>query len=646
MVKNTEGQQAFSIINTPMTVSAMRDNGYKSTTHALAELIDNSIEANATHIELFGLSRISKVGQRQTVKLQELAVLDNGDGMDAGILRSSLRYGIGTKRSRRGIGRFGLGLPNSSMSQARRVEVWSWQAGASNALYTWLSIDDVESGMEEIPVPQLKPVPDIYRKNSLKGLQNTGTLVVWSDLDRVQWARASTVFKHTENFIGRMYRRFLTIPSVRLHPTDDRNGEIGPQRYITLIALEPDNQYVKQIVKSDVVQVRPNDPLYLMPGTSCPEDFGPAPMFQEIPGSPFKVSVKKNGQEYDVRIRASYARPHVRDPGHLDAEWPPYAQGLDPGSTVWGKHADSNMGVSIMRAHREIDIDMSWINGYDPRERWWTVEVDFPTALDEIFGVTNNKQGAITFQRLANFDWKRLALPGEDTPGDVRRRLVEDGDPGVLLWEVRRQILNAINLMRKHIKQGGKKRGFRHQIDEIAKANKLATAVIERRAGEGNIGDIDIRGKSGTHQENQEAQVQSLVKRHHYDEQGARQIVEMTNDDKVCWVVSEQASPAFFDVESLPDVLQVALNEGHPVYSHLYELFISGIDGMSDDEIRKRLAKATAAFHILIYAWARYEDEQTDKAKRIVRDTRIEWGKYAEEFFDQDANIIISNGLI
>ena len=35
------------------------------------------------------------------------------------------------------------------------------------------------------------------------------------------------------------------------------------------------------------------------------------------------------------------------------------------------------------------------------------MEVDFPTALDEVFGVTNNKQGTMTFQRLAAFDWPR-----------------------------------------------------------------------------------------------------------------------------------------------------------------------------------------------------------------------------------------------
>ena len=52
-VNQSELQLSFSIIDPKMTVEAMRDSGYKSTTHALAELIDNSIESGATAIEVF-----------------------------------------------------------------------------------------------------------------------------------------------------------------------------------------------------------------------------------------------------------------------------------------------------------------------------------------------------------------------------------------------------------------------------------------------------------------------------------------------------------------------------------------------------------------------------------------------------------------
>ena len=46
----------------------------------LAELIDNAIEAEATAIEVFGVSgRDDRTGR---ITLKELAVLDNGEGMD------------------------------------------------------------------------------------------------------------------------------------------------------------------------------------------------------------------------------------------------------------------------------------------------------------------------------------------------------------------------------------------------------------------------------------------------------------------------------------------------------------------------------------------------------------------------------------
>ena len=289
----------FSVINTEMTVEAMRDSGYKSTTHALSELIDNAIEASASTIEIFGLSGRDDTTGRITLK--ELAVLDNGEGMNKETLRNSLRYGHGTRRSRHGIGRFGVGLPNSSMSQARRVDIWSWKTGVTNALHTWLSIDDVERGLKQIPEPTLKPIPAAYISASLEGFTASGTIVVWTDLDRVEWKRAATTFRHTEALLGRIYRRFLATPTERLHVDDDRHEEIGQQRTIACVPIE-DNGISKDVRLDDVVWIRPNDPLYLMRGTTCPEAFGPGPMFTELESSPFDVPITYNGKTYMVRV--------------------------------------------------------------------------------------------------------------------------------------------------------------------------------------------------------------------------------------------------------------------------------------------------------------------------------------------------------
>ena len=642
---NVPGEQLmFSIVDTPNAFEALRDSGYMSTTHALAELIDNSIESGATSIEVFGVTQRGDSTRRFTLK--ELAVLDNGGGMDAETLRRSLRYGDGTRRAREGIGRFGVGLPNSSMSQAKQVDVWSWQSGVTNALHTRLSSADVHSGLNEIPEPTLQNIPREYRDASRMEFGDSGTLVVWSDLDRVEWKRVSTTFQHTEALLGRIYRRFLAKPSERLHPDDPRN-DIGSQRTIQCIPIQQIGN-IFEVEEDNIVEVKPNDPLYLMSGTSCPEDFGPGPMFKELEGSPFLVPVRYNGQEYSVRVRATYAHAYVRDSSDSEATWPESWVGKDAGGTPWGKHAAQNMGVSLMRAHREVTLDDSWVSGDDPRERWWTVEVDFPTDLDEVFGVTNNKQGTMTFRRLARFDWKRDALPDETSLGDVRRRMEEEGDPRASLLDLRKQIENARKLMRSRVRVARQSRGTRHVESEDQKADAKVSAAVKDRIEKGHKGKSDRAGELATEEEQRDKQVESLIVKHHIDEQDAlRQIDETIKaGNLVRWIQSSQSSPAFFDVEALPNLLQVALNTDHPVYSHLYEIMHPDIEELAEDEVRERLAKAAAAFRILIYSWARYEDEQTGRDQRQVRNARVEWGKYAEEFFDEDDGSIAPTDLV
>ncbi len=639
-------EQSYTIINTGMTVEAMRDSGYKSTTHALAEIIDNAIEADADAIEVFGVSRPhSETGR---ITLSTLAVLDNGKGMDEITLRRSLRYGDGTRQGRNGIGRFGVGLPNSSLSQATRVDIWSWQSGPTNALHTYLSIEYVQKGAIEIPQPVHEPIPDVFIKSCINPLGDSGTLVVWNDLDRVEWKRASTVFKHTEILLGRIYRRFLAIPEERLHAKyKDEASQIGTRRQITLIPVVEDGNNI-EVLQNDIVYVRPNDPLYIMSETSCPEEFGQGSMFSELEASPFEIPVNFKGQTQIVRVRASYAKAHVRDSSHPEASWPEQYRDKDAGHAPWGKHADSNMGVSMMRAHRELELDSSWINGNDPTERWWTIEVDFPTLLDEVFGVTNNKQGTVTFQRLAKYDWRREAIPGEETPRDVRKRMEDDGDYRVHLLDLRDQINNAIKVMRQRVKESRQKRSKRHGLDEDQKADAKATAAIKRRLGEGHKGSSDIASESGTEREHTEAQVESLVAKHRFAKEDALRKVAETIEagNRVRWIQSHQSSPAFFDIDALPGVIQVALNIDHPVHSHLYDVMHPDVDELSEEEVRDRLYKAAAAFRVLIYSWARYEDEQTDKMKRVIRDARIEWGKYAEEFFDDDDGSVPPTDII
>ena len=635
-ITNNE-QMTFPYFTNYQAIKSLRDSGYKSTAHALAELIDNSIEANASEIEIIAISRRKTTNKSSRIAIDQLAILDNGAGMDDKTLWACLSFGYGTREERKGIGRFGFGLPNASFSQAKKIDVYSWQTGAGNALHTSTSISDIEAEIGGIPFPKLKQIPEVFLNVGKMDIGSTGTLIVWSELDKFGWKQATTAFKHSELLIGRLYRRFLAKKSDRLHPEDSRNEEIGKPRKITFIPIEAtDEEY--RIDEENIRQIRPNDPLYLMTETSCPEDFGPGPMFKELEGSPFSVPIKYAGNQYNVLVRASYAKPYVRNSYHEDADWPENDIGKDAGNLLWGKHANANIGVSLVRSHREIEIDKGWIIGYNPTERWWSIEVDFPTELDEVFGLTNNKQAAIYFNRMANFNKENEILPDEDSYIDMRNRMEEDGDQRILLLDLERQIRNAITSMRKYIKQSGHPRK-RHANDQESNAELIATTVSKRRRDEGHKSDSDLAEEVGTKEQHIEEQIQSLVSKHHYDEKDALQRVMETVEanHRVRWITSHQDdSDAFFSVESYGGVMQVVLNTAHPVHEHLYEVLHPDFSDENEVNLENRIEDAAAAFRLLIYSWARYESELTGNDKKMARRSRTQWGIYADEFFEED----------
>src|SRR5207245_11012238 len=74
--------------------------------------------------------------------------------MDDAVLRQALRFGGSTLfGDRKGLGRYGMGLPNSSLSQARRLDVCTWLS-PSSVLATFLDVDEIASGqITRVPRP-------------------------------------------------------------------------------------------------------------------------------------------------------------------------------------------------------------------------------------------------------------------------------------------------------------------------------------------------------------------------------------------------------------------------------------------------------------------------------------------------------------
>ena len=157
------------------TLSAsMRDLGYSLET-AVADLLDNSISAEATEIHIYcDLTRQSPV----------LAVIDNGKGMDADELLEAMRYGSSGPAEQRlpgDLGRFGLGLKTASLSQCRCLTVVSAQNNVLHSAEWDLNLIDEKddwliSVLSEDEIGKL-PFVEILGKN--------GTLILWRDLDRL-----------------------------------------------------------------------------------------------------------------------------------------------------------------------------------------------------------------------------------------------------------------------------------------------------------------------------------------------------------------------------------------------------------------------------------------------------------------------------
>ena len=152
-------EKDFNLFQGKKFIESMRSSGYKDTSYAVAEIVDNSIDAEATHVEIICKETLNHSTNRHT--LEQIAVLDDGHGMSAFELRSALLFGDGTRGSHpKDIGKYGMGLPNSSLSQCKRVEVYSWQ-NSSTPSYSLIDVDVVLKG-ERVVLQTTKHTPVSY----------------------------------------------------------------------------------------------------------------------------------------------------------------------------------------------------------------------------------------------------------------------------------------------------------------------------------------------------------------------------------------------------------------------------------------------------------------------------------------------------
>ncbi len=188
------------------TVRALSRIGY-DLQDALADLIDNSIDAGAGRVEIIFF--------RDDEAVTSVTIADDGRGMDRKALKIGMQFAGRTDHAASDLGVYGMGLKSASFSQCETLSVISRQGGAVSAARwsveqidkDWscelLEDDGAEEAFRRLCLPSKRPA--------------TGTLVVWDRLTRLGVGGGdedldtflATAVSRIEAHLGLVFHRFL-----------------------------------------------------------------------------------------------------------------------------------------------------------------------------------------------------------------------------------------------------------------------------------------------------------------------------------------------------------------------------------------------------------------------------------------------------
>ena len=174
------------------TIKSFRDIGY-DLPRAIADIVDNSISANAAKVDV----TLSFRGSDTWIR-----IADDGDGMDAEALLEAMRYGSEREYDYEDLGRFGFGLKTASTSQCQRLTVASrHNMNHAEVEIRCLDLIHIErTNRWEVIVLE----PEHATDHLLEPILDTsGTVVLWESLDRV--------LEYKDPFGGWAHRRMLVL---------------------------------------------------------------------------------------------------------------------------------------------------------------------------------------------------------------------------------------------------------------------------------------------------------------------------------------------------------------------------------------------------------------------------------------------------
>ncbi|KIF53364.1 ATP-binding protein [Vibrio owensii] len=177
-----------------------RDSGY-SLSDGVAEIIDNSIQANCSYVDIQTISNKKKV--------EAILYADNGKGMDFETIYNYLVIGqSSTFLATSGIGKYGVGAKLSAYNIGLRIDVWSRPEGSKEYMHTYYDLDEVakSDSVVEIREPEYSELPP---EVSAMMPSDANTIVRWSKLDKFPKKSFNSIKSELTTNLGRIFRTYI-----------------------------------------------------------------------------------------------------------------------------------------------------------------------------------------------------------------------------------------------------------------------------------------------------------------------------------------------------------------------------------------------------------------------------------------------------
>lgn len=345
----------FGLVYTQAFLKGIRDIGYKGTHTALFESVDNSIQAEASNIHLvFDPENSKKEPER-------IAIIDDGHGMSADMLRVAVLWG-GSDRlnDRKGMGKYGYGLPSSCVSIGQSFTVISKRDDMATWHGVTIDIEKIANRSSEYIDPETKRIMaptavqtnlpafvSTYLKDNNVELEH-GTVVLIEKIDRLTYKRFSDLKEFLIKETGIYYRNYLRAINVRIAGT----------------------------------LVEPIDPLFVTEGFRYYDDDDDRAVAQP----PMLIPFKDLGV---IKARFSFMPPSFLRKQEAKHKLGGSKKDMNGRFSI----RKENKGIIVCRAGRQIDVVTKnpwtvFIN-YD---YYIAIELDFPPTMDEYFSITTSKQ--------------------------------------------------------------------------------------------------------------------------------------------------------------------------------------------------------------------------------------------------------------